>query len=101
MDSSSYGAVDEEGLRFTLTDRSIGAELTYHLSGDRLVLTHAGVPPEHRNQGIAGVLVQAAVDRAAESGETIVPQCPYVRAWLEDHPDQADRVNVEWGPRRS
>ena len=95
---SSYTAVDEpENQRFTLTDKSIGAELTYHLSGGRLVLTHAGVPPQHRNQGIAGLLVQAAVDRAAESGETIVPQCPYVRSWLEDHPDQAERINVAWG----
>jgi len=65
MDSSTYIAVDDsENQRFTLTDKSVGAELTYHLSDGRLVLTHAGVPPEYRNQGIAGLLAQAAVDRA-------------------------------------
>lgn len=97
MAEPKFVAVDDpENERFTLTDSSIGAELTYYLRGDRLVLTHAGVPPQHRNQGIAGLLVQAAVDRAAELGETIVPQCPYVRAWLEDHPDEAKRVTVDW-----
>ena len=34
------------------------------------------------------MLVQAALDDVrANSSRTVVPQCSYVRAWIERHPD--------------
>jgi predicted GNAT family acetyltransferase len=54
------------------------------------------VPEALRGQGIAGRLVQAVVERAAQSGETVVPWCPYIRKWLRDHPDAADRLHIDW-----
>ena len=62
-----------------------------------LVLVHTGVPESMEGRGIGGQLVAAAVQRAVASGETLVPQCPYARSWLEKHPDEAARVTVDWG----
>jgi predicted GNAT family acetyltransferase len=85
---------DEPGHRFVLTADGHEAELVYELEGDRLVLVHTGVPDELGGRGLGGVLVQHAIDRAAAEGWTVVPQCPFARAWLEKHPDQAARVTV-------
>jgi predicted GNAT family acetyltransferase len=72
------------------------AEMTYRLNGDRLVLTHIGVPSELEGQGIATQLVQAAVDRARATGETIVPICPFARRWIRTHPEAVGDIGLDW-----
>jgi uncharacterized protein len=90
--------VDErDARRFALTVDGHDAELTYHLEGgDHLVLDHTGVPDALGGRGLGGVLVRAAVDRAVADGLTLVPRCPFARAWLEKHPHEAGRVEIEW-----
>jgi uncharacterized protein len=73
------------------------AELRYHLNGKRLVLIHTGVPAELAGRGVAGTLVAAAIGRAARDGMTLVPICPFARAWLERHADAASGVSIDWG----
>jgi predicted GNAT family acetyltransferase len=73
------------------------AALVYHQYGDRLVITHTGVPDALEGRGIGGVLVTAAIDHAAEHGWTVVPLCPFARGWLERHPEIASRAEVDWG----
>lgn len=72
------------------------AELIYRKNGNRLVLVHTAVPGALGGHGIAGQLVQAAVDYAVAGGMTIVPLCPYARSWLERHPDQSARAPIDW-----
>jgi uncharacterized protein len=72
------------------------AELVYHANGKRLVLIHTEVPEGLGGRGIAGHLVQAAIVKAADAGMTIVPRCPYARAWLERHPGEAAKVPIDW-----
>lgn len=83
--------------RFELTVDGAVAELLYRRRADRLVLLHTEVPAALGGRGFGGQLVQAAVERAAAEGLTIVPLCPFARTWLERHPDVADSVNVDWG----
>jgi predicted GNAT family acetyltransferase len=75
------------------------AELEYRLNGTRLVLIHTEVPEELGGQGIGGLLVTAAVDRAAKEGMTVVPLCPFALGWLKRHPDVAGRAAIDWGRR--
>lgn len=89
---------DAPNHRFAYIDGGEVAELTYELRGDRLVLVHTEVPDALGGRGIAGNLVQAAVDRAAREGLTVVPDCPYARLWLRRHPDQAARITIDWTP---
>jgi predicted GNAT family acetyltransferase len=74
------------------------AELRYRRRADRLVLVHTEVPEALEGHGIGGLLVRAAVDRAAREGLTVVPLCPFARDWLERHPQEASDVSVDWGP---
>jgi uncharacterized protein len=82
--------------RFELEVDGAVAELVYRRRGDRLVLVHTGVPDELGGRGLGGLLVRAAVDRAEAEGLTVVPECPYARAWLEKHPEEAARVAIDW-----
>lgn len=84
--------------RFQLRVGDQVAELVYRRRADRLVLIHTGVPEALGGRGIGGLLVQAAVDRAASEGLTIVPLCPFARTWLERHPNAAATITVDWGP---
>jgi predicted GNAT family acetyltransferase len=83
-----------EAHRFELTVDGHLAELVYRLDGDRLVLVHTGVPEELGGQGIGGVLVEAALDRARTERLTVVAQCAFAKAWIEKHPDAATGVSV-------
>src|SRR5215472_8618231 len=74
------------------------ARLEYRRRADRLVLVHTEVPETLEGHGIGGKLVQAAVDRAIRDGLTVVPLCPFARAWLERHPETASIVTIDWGP---
>jgi uncharacterized protein len=85
--------------RFELTADGKLAELQYRLRGNRLVLIHTGVPSELGGRGIGGALVADALKRAERDGLTIVPLCPFARAWLERHPDAAAGVSIDWGPQ--
>lgn len=54
------------------------------------VAEHTLVPREIGGRGIAALLVQELVADAREQGFRIVPQCSYVAAKFEEHPDWAD-----------
>jgi len=89
---------NQDESRFEVTLNGTLAELVYRRRADRLVVLHTGVPDELGGHGVGGLLVRAAVDRAAREGLTIVPLCPFARSWLEKHPDVASGVSVDWGP---
>jgi predicted GNAT family acetyltransferase len=82
--------------RFVVRLEGHEAELVYHRNGDRLVLVHTEVPDEMSGHGVGGRLVGAAVARAESEHLTIVPWCPFARRWLQDHPDVAARVDIDW-----
>ncbi len=82
--------------RFVVHQDGRTAELVYHRNGRRFVLVHTGVPRELGGHGIGGRLVRAAVERAAREQLELVPRCPFARRWLEEHPDVAGTVAVDW-----
>jgi len=91
---------DVEQHRFSYREGDL-AQLVYRLDGNRLILVHTEVPTSLGGRGIAGHLVRAAVDRARASGATVAPWCPYARKWLEDHPDDAAGIDIDWSPPRA
>ena len=72
--------------RFTLatTPESV---LDYQLGSDRVVFTHTGVPPAFAGQGPAGRLAHAGLTWAREQGLKVQPDCSYVRAYIQRHPE--------------
>jgi len=61
----------------------------YHLRGNRIVFIHTEVHLEGR--GVGGTLVREALDDVRRQGTlTVVPLCPFVKAYIEKHPQYAD-----------
>jgi predicted GNAT family acetyltransferase len=63
------------------------AHADYRRVGDTLHLVHTEVPEGIEGRGIAGQLVQAALDYAAANRLRVAPLCSYVRAYMRRHPD--------------
>ena len=85
----------EEHAFVARTGRSRVGLLVDHLRRGRHLLVHTRVADEHGGKGIAGQLVQAAFDAARAADESVVPICPYVQHWLEEHPAERDLVDED------
>lgn len=83
---------ETEAHRFVARVPEGEAELTYREREGVLELNHTFVPPEARGEGLAEELVETAFRYARDRGLRIRPICPYVKKWLEEHPDQQDLV---------
>ena len=66
----------------------------YRREPGRVVFTHTVVDPAQGGHGYGSRIARAVVTDAVSRGETIVPRCPFIRAWLEKHPDAAS--DIEW-----
>ena len=63
----------------------------YYSAGEGIVsIPHTEVDAAYQGQGIAGVIVQFALDDLRDRGIRVIPACPYVRHWIEQHPEYAD-----------
>ncbi|MCU1370552.1 MAG: hypothetical protein JWO77_1746 [Ilumatobacteraceae bacterium] len=65
-------------------------EIDYRTDGDVRVFVHTGVRDEFEGQGLAGKLAEHALDDARSNGIKIGATCPYVRSYLERHPEYQD-----------
>jgi len=85
---------DPQELRYELLNDSgamIG-EIRYVLEPGAVALVHTEVDPKFQGHGLASELVQGALKDLRERGLKVIPVCPYVRAWLRRHPEEADLV---------
>ncbi len=87
---------DAAASSFVIRQGGTEAELRYAVEGDRMILVHTGVPDAWSGHGIGGRLVRAALARAQANDLTVVPWCPYARHWLQEHPDEAAAVTIDW-----
>lgn len=84
---------NEAAHRYEARVDGVLAELAYRVEGERMVLTHTGVPPAIEGRGVGSALVRAAVGDAIERDQTIVPLCWFVAGWLDRHPEVPVKVD--------
>jgi predicted GNAT family acetyltransferase len=73
-------------------DSEIAGFVVYHLTGNAISLVHTETDPRFRGHGVGGQLIKATLDSARERGLEVLPYCPFVRSWIEEHPEYADLV---------
>jgi predicted GNAT family acetyltransferase len=70
-------------------DGELAGFSTYTLRGSDIVFTHTEVHLE--GKGVGGTLVREALDDVRRNGTLkVVPLCPFVKAYIEKHPEYAD-----------
>ncbi|MFC7430468.1 MULTISPECIES: GNAT family N-acetyltransferase [unclassified Agrococcus] len=88
--SASIEIVDaaERG-RFELhVDGALASFVDYVDHDGRRAYPHTQTLPEVGGRGYGTQVVRAALDEAVASGRSIVPSCPFVRAIVQQHPDE-------------
>lgn len=84
---------DTAGSRFVLErDGNEIGEAGYETREDGgIVFTHTEVDPELQERGLGSTLVGGALDQLRASTQVrIGATCPFVRRYLEEHPEYAD-----------
>ena len=79
---------NSDALRYELVvDGDVVGEIDYRRSHDAVVLVHTEVSPALAGRGLGGRLVAGALEDIRAQGLRVVAVCPFVRAYLRDHPE--------------
>jgi hypothetical protein len=70
----------------TVIDNKL-SKLDYLRDGKNFVIMHVGVHPALRGQGVAGKIVEAALEYARENSLRVLPMCSYAAAYIRRRPD--------------
>jgi len=76
--------------RFELDVDGHMAIAVYRRQGDTLLVHHTETPTTLRGRGIGSRLVQGLLDNARARGLKVAPLCPFVRVYMDEHPEYAD-----------
>ncbi len=69
----------------------------YVLAPGQIVFTHTEVPEALRGRGVANRLARAALDHARAASLLVVPRCPFIRAYIQRHPEYQPLVAPRQG----
>ena len=82
---------DPAGNRYELLIDGVRAgDLHYLPTRGAVVLVHTEIAPELEGQGFGGRLIAGALEDLRARELIIIPVCPFVRSYLERHPEYAD-----------
>ena len=62
----------------------------YERSPGRVTFTHTLVPESLGGRGIGSALAKGALEDVRKRGEKVVARCPFIRGYIEKHPELQD-----------
>jgi hypothetical protein len=71
------------------------SKLDYIQEGKNFVITHVGVYPEHRGQGLAAKIVEVSLQYARENSLRVIPMCSYAAAYIRRNPKHVELTDQE------
>lgn len=90
--------------RFEIALDDATALVDYKLFAGGIAFMHTEVPKAFEGRGIAGTLARHVLDYAKANGLKVKPYCPYIKSYIDKHPEyQSISVfhNPELGARVS
>ena len=81
---------DDAARRFNVVVDGHEGYLDYTEDEVAIAITHTVVPSPIGGRGIAGALVQAALEYARAAGLKVIPRCSYAARYFDTHPEYAD-----------
>ena len=73
-------------------DGKVVGFVRYRHRPGHVILIHTETDPEYEGRGVGGALAKAALDDVRARGEKAVVLCPFIRAYVEKHPEYQDLV---------
>ena len=75
-------------------DGKLAGVSEYELTADTIVFLHTVVRQDYEGQGVGGAIARFALDDARARGLQVRPLCPYIRGWLDRHPEYGDLIST-------
>ena len=67
----------------------------YQLTDQLVIFTHTEVGEEFGGMGVGSTLARFALDDVRADGQRqVLPLCPFIKGWIDKHPDYQDLVHV-------
>ncbi|MBU6456414.1 MAG: N-acetyltransferase [Bradyrhizobium sp.] len=81
---------NKERHRYELAVGEYIAATYYKIEGNVITFIHTEVPAELGGKGIGSKLIRGALDQVRADGLKVIPQCPFVKAFIEKHAEYQD-----------
>jgi len=78
--------------RYELSVDGVIAHVDYARTPGTIRFIHTIVPEQLAGRGIGSKLAQFVLEDARRNGEKIIPQCPFIAAYLKRHSEYQDLV---------
>jgi uncharacterized protein len=84
---------DPDAQRYVITVDGVPAGYAlYRDEPGRRVFLHTQIDEDWAGHGVGSTLAQGALDDTRSAGLAVLPQCPFVRAYIERHTEYQDLV---------
>ena len=83
---------DRDRYEIHLDDRLAGFAL-YVRRGGRTFFVHTEIDPKFEGKGLGSKLAAGALAAERAAGTKVVPLCPFVRSYIDRHPEEMDNVD--------
>lgn len=70
----------------------VAGVVAYARHGDVVDLRHTEIDASHEGEGLGGTLARGVLDDIRARGLEVRPTCPFIKGWIEKHPDYEDLV---------
>jgi predicted GNAT family acetyltransferase len=80
--------------RYELAVEGHIAATYYEIAGGVITFVHTEVPPELGGKGIGSTLIKGALDQVRAAGLKVIAKCPFVKAYIDKHPEYADLLKA-------
>ena len=83
---------NEAGNRYEArVDGELAGSAYYDSADDLIVFTHTEVDEAFEGHGVGSALARAALDDVRAGGRRkVIARCPFIRGWIDRHPDYQD-----------
>nr|WP_106396396.1 GNAT family N-acetyltransferase [Actinocorallia populi] len=87
---------DPQAHRFEVfLDDDLAGFIDYKRTAAGLSFLHTEIDPRFGGRGLGSVLVRGALDAARAQGLDVLPFCPFVRRYIQRHPEYLDLVPAD------
>ena len=94
-DAAAEVVHDADLSRYTLwRDGEPAGLVDYRIVDDAIHFIHTEIDPAKRKHGLAGILVEQALDDVRTRTDlTVVAACPFVAGWIDQHAEYQDLLS--------
>ncbi|MGD0141533.1 MAG: GNAT family N-acetyltransferase [Rhizomicrobium sp.] len=78
--------------RYELITDGVAAFVTYRTTAGIRTFVHTEVPSALAGKGVGSLLARGALELARTQGFKIIPECPFIAAYIRKHPEFQDLV---------